>query len=454
MGGISFPPVPLAQMATVLRHAGIPAYVVDAPAERLRTSEVVDRLTADDLLFCMSSPLSVEIDLPFLREAKARAGARTVLFGAYPSFQPEKALGHGEVDFIIRGEPELAALELAQAIRGAGLPAEDPIPGVGFKDRRGPVHPAGEARRPDLDSLPIADRTLLPDNRKYFNPVVRNARFTTAFTSRGCFGKCTFCSSPRFFRGKVRYRSPDSVLVELLAIQDAGYREVFFRDELFTGDGKRLAVICEGMRKQGLRLAWVCSTRVDLVDAEMAKGMKSAGCHLVRMGVESGSQSVLNRIRKGITVEETRAAFHACRKAGIDTHAHTMVGLPGETREDFLRTVDLIREIRPTYLTMSICTPFPGTELFREIERGGAAAPKSYLAPNRRAGLHSVPLLNHWISDIPAPELESYLKEAYREFYFHRDYIRRQLLSAASPARLLRKARAGMMILSMVSRHG
>jgi len=284
--------------------------------------------------------------------------------------------------------------------------------------------------------------------------VVRHTRFTTAFTSRGCTGRCTFCSSRNFFEGTVRYRSADSVLEELEEIRHAGFREVFFRDELFTGDRKRLATLCDEIPRRVPGLEWICSTRVDRIDAESAKRRKDAGCHLVRMGVESGSQAVLDRIRQGISVDQTRAAFRACRGAGIDTHAHTMVGLPGETREDFRQTLRLIREIRPTYLTMSICTPFPGTALFEELETRGMVADADYLERNRTGGLHSAPVHNHLLCEIPPRELEKCLRQAYREFYFRWDSLAGRILSCGSGGTLLRRARSGLSLASMVFRNG
>jgi radical SAM superfamily enzyme YgiQ (UPF0313 family) len=420
---------------------------VDAPAERLSETAIASRLAPGALLFCLSSPLSAGADVPFLSRMKERAGVRTVLFGAYPTFEPARALRENGADFILRGEPEVAAAQLARRLASGEPPASISIPGVGYGFPGNPAIPADSTEPPDLDALPFPDRTLIPGSRNYFNPVVRHPRFTTAFTSRGCFGKCTFCSAARFSGGSVRYRSADSVLEELRVVRSQGYREVFFRDELFTGHRGRLAAICEGMRRAGEPLSWICSTRVDLLDGNAAKMMRAAGCHLVRMGVESGSQAVLDRVRKGITVEETRAAFDACRQAGLSTHAHTMLGLPGETEEDFLLTLRLIREIRPTYLTMSICTPFPGTALHGESTGIGGAT--DYLSGHDGLGLHSV-AVTAGISRIPAGDLPNLLKRTYRDFYWNWGTVRRHLLSLDSPGMALRKARAGLALLPMV----
>ncbi len=454
VGGTSFPPVHLAQLATLLNRRGIPAFVLDAPAEGLRIPGMAGRIRPDDLIYLGSSPLTAEADLVFLQSIRELTGSRTVLYGAFPTFQPVRALqGHG-VDFIIRGEPEIAALELAVALHGEAGPGELRIQGVGAGTTDNGTGSPAIAPPPDLDRLPFPDRDLIPDSRHYFNPVVKHSRYTTAFTSRGCIGRCTFCSSPRYFGGTARYRSADSVLGELEEVRSRGFREVFFRDELFTGDRKRLERLCEEIPRRIPRLEWICSSRVDRIEPATAKGMRAAGCHLVRMGVESGSQAVLDRIRKGITVDQTRDAFRACREAGIDTHAHTMVGLPGETREDFRKTLRLIREIRPTYLTMSICTPFPGTALFEELERRGIPADTDYLDRNRDRGLHSVPVHSRFLDTIPAGELEGCLREAYRKFYFRWGFLARGVALPGSPRTLLRRARSGLALASMVFSRG
>lgn len=453
VGGIEFPPVPLAQMATMLLREGIPARIADAPAEGLSESEVAARLSPEDLLICVSSPLSAEIDVPFLRRMRSNTGAHTVLLGAFPTFQPAEALARDGIDYIVCGEPETALSGLCRSLTDGGYRFGE-IPGVGRR-RGGVVElPETTGPSPDLDSLPVPDRKLLPDSRRYFNPVVRHRRFTTMFTSRGCFGRCTFCSSPGFFGGRARYRSAESVISELRVVRDEGYREVFFRDELFTGDRRRLFRICSEISRLGIRIEWICSTRVDMIDEEAARAMRSAGCHLVRMGVESGSQPVLDRIRKGISVADTVAAFEACRKSGLSTHSHTMVGLPGESPADFQETIRLIREIRPTYFTMSICTPFPGTELYGDLERNCGVRSSTYIGKNALHGLHSAPVHNHLFSGIPSAELERCLRSAYREFYLNWKYVGRQMLSIGSPGELIRKARVAARIMAMVSDRG
>jgi len=437
-------------MATMLLREGIRAAIVDAPAEGLSEPDVASRLSPEDLLVCVSSPLSADVDVPFLRRMRSRTGVRTVLLGAYPTFRPAEALARDAVDFIVCGEPELPLAALCRSLAAGGDDFVN-IPGVGRRRNGEAALPDTVGESPDLDSLPIPERKLLPDSRRYFNPVVRHRRFTTMFTSRGCFGRCTFCSSPGFYGGKVRYRSAESVLSELCAVREDGYREVFFRDELFTGDRRRLFTLCSEIPRRGVRIDWVCSTRVDLLDEDAARAMRTAGCHLVRMGVESGSQPVLDRVRKGISVADTVAAFDACRKAGLSTHAHTMVGLPGESSADFWETIRLIREIRPTYFTMSICTPFPGTALFSELERNAGITSSSYLDRNAIHGLLSTPVHNHLFSGIPSTELERCLKTAYREFYLSWRYVGRQLLSVGSAGELFRKARVAARIVSMVS---
>ncbi|HEX9190624.1 MAG TPA: radical SAM protein [Candidatus Deferrimicrobiaceae bacterium] len=441
--------MPLAQIATVLRHAGIESCVVDAPVEGLTPGRFAAMLSPRDLVFCMVSPLSVGIDLPFLRWIRGRSGARTAVFGAYPTFQPGEAIVSEGVDFLIRGEPEEGARQLALLLARGGHPSETPLSGIGWRigDRTG--IPGNEAPRPDLDSLPFPDRKLLPPPERYFNPVVRNTRFTTAFTSRGCFGKCTFCTSARFHGGNARYRSAERVLEELRGIRKSGIREVFFRDELFTGDRKRLEVLCREIPRQVPDLRWVCSTRVDLVSREVARMMREAGCHLIRMGVESGSQQILDRIRKGITVAQTAAAFEACRAAGLDTHAHAMIGLPGETRDQFGETLRLLREIRPSYLTVSVCTPLHGTLLHESLGGESVPLPDGGSAPSLRAGFHSAPAGGCRLSGMTDGEIALGLRQAYTGFYFRWEYLLRQTRSATSPRSLLRKVRAGTRIAAM-----
>lgn len=147
---------------------------------------------------------------------------------------------------------------------------------------------------------------------------------------------------------------------------------------------------------------------------------------MIKFGVESGNQQILNNVKKGITVENTRLNFKWAHEVGIDTHAHTMLGSPGETKETIEQTIKFINEIDPTTATFAICTPYAGTPLFddvikkhKEIKDGSAL---------NLASVHDTSFFNQYFTDLKPKELEEYLKKAYRSFYFRPTYMLKRLI--------------------------
>lgn len=136
---------------------------------------------------------------------------------------------------------------------------------------------------------------------------------------------------------------------------------------MFTTDKERVKQVCEGIINNKLDLTWIASTRVGVLDEETMSLMKKAGCHMLRFGVESGVQEILNTVKKGIRIEQTIEDFRLTHKYGLDTHAHCMLGMPGESEETIKQTLKFVKKIDPTIVTFGICTPYPGTKLFEQV---------------------------------------------------------------------------------------
>jgi len=185
--------------------------------------------------------------------------------------------------------------------------------------------------------------------------------------------------APGFYGGKVRYRSADNVLELWRRHAAEGIKEIYIRDELFTCVQKRNKEICERMIEEKLDLSWICSSRVGLTRDELAL-FKKAGCHYMKFGVENGDQEILDRMQKGVQLEQIRDTFRYCHEVGINTHAHFMLGCPGETQETIQKTVDLAKEIDPTTATFGVMTPYPGTPALRRDRR---EAPRDQREPDR-----------------------------------------------------------------------
>jgi radical SAM superfamily enzyme YgiQ (UPF0313 family) len=235
------------------------------------------------------------------------------------------------------------------------------------------------------------------------------------------------------------------VLEEFELIKLQGFKEIFIRDETFTAYKERNAKICEEMIKRRLDLTWICNTRVNAVDEQMLRLMKHAGCHMIKFGVESGVQAILNNLKKAATVESAEKTFALTRKLGIKTHAHLMIGAPGETEQTINESIKFVKRIKPTTITVGICSPYPGTPLFQQVQK---AQPEiGDASDNDFSRLHTKGFYNQSYCKIDSQRLEWHLKRFYREFYMRPSYILGWLGRINNVAELKRIAAAGIKLL-------
>jgi anaerobic magnesium-protoporphyrin IX monomethyl ester cyclase len=289
------------------------------------------------------------------------------------------------VDLVARGEGEETMLEIARAhaagilrrpdrgdraalgadLEGAG-PAGPPhtVAGLSF---RTPAGCRDTAERPvirDLDRLPhpAADPRIVG--------VEAESQFEFVITSRGCPAACTFCSSPEFWGRGLRFRSAAHMIEEVRILRERhGVVYLSIRDDTFTAHRQRVLDFCRGLEDSGVDLLWDCQSRVNIVDEERLVAMRRAGCTHIQYGVESGSPRMIERLNKGITVDEIRRAAALTRRVGLGLSIYLITGIDGETDEDLASTVRLIEEIRPHDGLVSPLTVYPGTGLYDEARR-------------------------------------------------------------------------------------
>lgn len=420
IGGGTVPPFSLLMVATVLKQDGNDVVFIDAQAEQKSVSDIKDCIKGSDIVIISTSTMSFNEDAEMLDEfKKINQKLTTVILGSHPTFMPQYALSKPGVDIIVRREPEFIIRDLMRCMR-QGSEKWKEVKGIGYREtsdiKINDYYPFIE----DLDQLAFLDVTMLPQGIDYFNPIVKRLPYITTSTSRGCPGRCTFCTAPAFDGMRVRFRSAENVIKEIKFYLERDYREIYFRDDTFVVNRKRNREICESIIKEELDVTWLCNARVGMIDKEDMELMKKAGCHYLKFGVESGVQEVLDRSKKGIRVEQTRKTFKWAKEVGIDTHAHIMLGMPGDSNETIKRTIDFALEIEPTTVTFGVCTPYPGTPLFEEVKKrypeikDGTAVDLSVL--------HTKGLFNEIYTDLKRDELEKWIIKAYRKFYLRPGY--------------------------------
>lgn len=192
-------------------------------------------------------------------------------------------------------------------------------------------------------------------------------------TSRGCPFDCAFCSVNAVWGRGYRVMSAERIVDDIeRMVEYYGARGIFFREDNFTLDRSRVEKFCHLLLQKKIKINWFCETRVNsLLDAGMQRLMAEAGCKAFYIGVESGSPSMLERLKKGIRIDQIEKSFAIARRAGIKTYASLIVGVPGETSDDLRMTDELIARIKPDFVSKNVFVGIPGSELYRFMNDNG-----------------------------------------------------------------------------------
>nr|MDO8084625.1 radical SAM protein [Candidatus Sigynarchaeum springense] len=380
---ISLPEIPihLAGIAAVLERDGHVVRIVDLNVVETK-DELVKRLEEmpfDIIGFTATTPVITSCYRAIRLLKKMFPATKIVLGGWHASALPEKTMAEcPEIDFVVKGEGDITMPELVRAIELGHSLAD--IEGLVFRDAGG--HIVRNEDRPlvkNLDDLPFPSRHLLPMDayrRIGFTTVggyyKKDLYITSIVTSRGCTGKCTFCADSAIYHRTCRFRSPENVVAEIKeAVEKYNARIFFIIDANFTLSPKRVTRICELIIEEGLHILWACAARVDSVNEELLRLMKRAGCVRISYGVESGSPRVLGLMEKHVSIRQIKDAVQATKRAGIPVYIYFVYGMPGETIQDVYMSRQLLMELKPDYLTQSIATPFPGSELYNHAASRG-----------------------------------------------------------------------------------
>jgi radical SAM superfamily enzyme YgiQ (UPF0313 family) len=293
--------------------------------------------------------------------------------GPYPVALQEKCLHDcQDIDAVVTGEGEITTVAMLESLdSGKDLEA---VEGVAYRSGREIITNPPRPLIADLDSLPFPARELLGEAGKYIPPPATYKRKPVAviMTARGCNRHCLYCFQiDKHRKSGIRYRSVENVMAEIEQVLNQGYREIKFIDDTLAGDYNRAMAIAQEIKKRGLDFTWFASAVVNQVDKPLLKAFKEAGCWAILFGAESGVQKDLNTIRKGITPGQIRKAVRAAKEVGLTVYTPFLFGIPGQTYEDGLKTIEFALELDPDIANFHAITPFPGTELYDNIEQYG-----------------------------------------------------------------------------------
>jgi len=374
---MGFPPIGIMSLSAVLKRAGHECVMFDQANPDTPNTVIIDaiRHQQPDLVgLSFLSTTSYPYAKLLARQIRAVDTQVRLAFGGVFATLNAPLIKHQcpDVDFICRGDGEQLILDLLQHL-------DDPsgVAGVTWTKDGNVVQNPNRLLDRNLDQWPFPDRESLPLDFVESMPldvpaVLSLERFTTMQTSRGCPWPCVFCDIPIFNEGKWRSRSPQHVIDEFKHLQELGYGAVYFVDDHFLLQPKRIEAICDGIKEAGVTIHWGCEGRVDSTAQHLFPAMAAARCRSIMFGIESGSQQVLDRLKKEQTLAEVETAVTNAKDAGIDiVHGFFVVGTPGETVEDMRATFDFASRLRlDTFAFNRLCV-YRGTPLWHEyLQRG------------------------------------------------------------------------------------
>jgi len=329
-------------------------------------------------------------------------------FGYLPSIFPKEILENTDIDFIIMDEPEISFSELYDHLEHGKSIGN--LRGIAHKENGNVFLNERRERIEDLNQLPFPDYSLIKIN--LYNEFLLNRPFAVIQTARGCPFGCNYCV--RTFGTKVTYRSTENIINELKGLKDKfNIKTIRFIDDTFTANKERVKRICQYIIEDKINLKWTCLSRLDTLDNEITQLMKKAGCARVYIGVESGSQNILDFYHKGYKLASLKTQIKMLKNNGIDTVGFFIVGAPQEREEDFLESIDFARDSDFDYLMVSTLICYPGTPLFENLKD--------------KINFNLFPYKNEFRDLNWKKKIISWEKEFYRRFYLRPRYISQKI---------------------------
>lgn len=425
-------PLSLAYIAAVLERDGHIIQVVDYQVDKSKITDVFKEF-APDIVGITAYSKEFTHALKIMKDiSHIDKNISVIIGGPHVNAYQEKVFEQTDLpDYLVLQEGEETIRELVTCLENNYDVKK--VNGIIYReDRENIVRTEKRSFIKDLDNLPFMALRYFKVVKYYPEAgTFRRLPSVTMVTSRGCPYQCTFCNTDLFGKN-VRLRSAENVVDEIEYIVKTYHaKEINFCDETLTINRQRMFQICEGILQRNLKIEWKCSTRVDQVDADLLKFMKKSGCFLIGYGVESGSQRVLESLKKGITLEKIRNAFYETRKAGITSMAYFMMNVPGETIEDIEQSIKFSREIKPDFLNFELIKPYRGTELRDIIENAPNITINTelwdkweeYSAGNR---------LFYVQKGVPKEYLHDAYKRAVKNFYLNPQFIFKAILQIRS----------------------
>ncbi len=426
-------PLGLCYLASVLLQDGFHVEILDGVIEKSGKDDAIERikggsativgLTATTVCFYSAVRIAERIK-------EYNPDILTLIGGPHVSAIPEETLSnHGCFDIGVIGEGELTLLEIAKEFDKAKELKDfwgrlDSIKGIAFRSDGLVVVNKRRELIKNMDEIPPPARHLLPDINKYNTNIAmgEDRPLVHVIPSRGCPFACIYCDHNVFGR-TWRSFSTKYVLDEIEdLIRRYHVRTIVFHDDLFTANHEKVEDFCAQVKKRGMRFKWNVTSRVNLIDEQLAKKMYDAGCRTIYFGIESGDQRMLDFIKKGITLEQAKKAVEVVKKVGLMAHGSFIIGLPTDTKETIEKTIQFALSLPLDVATFHIAVPYPNTEFERIAEGYGTIKSRDWSKYSGHP--NEVIFIANGLS---GEYLLKKQKEAYRRFFFRGRVIKSRI---------------------------
>lgn len=366
------PPLDLAYIAACVSLFDCECKIIDYPAEGNGWNELKSDINTfkPDYVVVNTTTFTITEDLKACKLIKeVNHNIITLAKGAIFYAHENNILQNNPVlDIAVIDDDEVGFSDIA-----SGKPLSE-IPGIIYRYGEQIVRNR-KRKHIDLDKLPLPRRDLLK-NELYIRPDT-NKKQTTILVGRGCDSYCTYCIAPLVGGHSVRYRSVESVIVEVkYCIENYNIKDFYFLADNFTWDKQWVISFCEKIVQLGVKISWTCNSRVDCLDEERLISMKKSGCWGISMGVESGSQQILDKIKKGISLGQVKESVLLCKKYSMVCLLHFIIGFPWDNYDTVNATIKFASSLKWGIIEFNILVPLPGTPMEKITKELGLMLPK------------------------------------------------------------------------------
>jgi len=419
-------PLGIYYLASYLRENDFEVKVTDAEAEKLTIEQIIHHIKefSPDYIGISSTTVAFHRAVEVATAIKiVFQNKKIILGGPHVTSNVEHAMSFDVFDFGVLREGEITLVELLKKL-GNNQPIMN-VKGIAYRNhnKKVVVNPPREYIE-DLDILPFPAYDLIKDITHYTPPPsnYKTLPVINIITSRGCPSRCTFCDKNTFGQ-KLRQRSAENIVEEIKYLQkNFGIREFAFVDDTFTINKKRVYELFELLDKENISFPWTCMSRINNMDFEFLKYIKSKGCWHISFGIESGDEKILKIIKKNISIEKVKTVIGWCNQLKIKTKGFFIIGHPSETLKTINKTIKFACKLPLDDIVATINTPIPGSPQYAEVSLYGTLDKTNWAQ------------FNYWRPVfIPRGLSQEILlkkhQEMYRRFYLRPKIVSRYFLS-------------------------